>query len=61
MEQKYLAQVKEKRSPVVAMLTDGRRVSGVIEYFDRDMVKITRPSGPHFFIRKADIRYIHED
>jgi hypothetical protein len=42
-------------------LVDGRRVQGVVEYFDRDMVKITRPSGPHVFIRKEDIRYLHEE
>ncbi len=61
MEHKYLSELKEARSPVVVLLTDGRRVDGVIEYLDRDMVKITRPSGPHFFVRKDDIRYLYED
>jgi hypothetical protein len=61
MEHKYFVQIKETRSPIVAVLTDGRRVEGVIEYFDRDMVKITRPNGPHYFVRKEDIRYLYED
>jgi hypothetical protein len=59
-EQRYLKELKEARTAVVAELTDGRSVEGVIEYFDRDMVKITRPEGPHFFVRKSDIRYLRE-
>jgi hypothetical protein len=60
-EQRYLQQIKDERSAIVAMLTDGSSVHGVIEYFDRDMVKITRPEGPHCFVRKSDIRYIREE
>lgn len=56
----YLQKVKEARTPLVVHLLDGRLVEGVIEYFDRDMVKITRPEGPHFFVRKSDIRYFEE-
>ena len=59
-EQGYLQKIKAARTRIVAMLTDGRSVHGIIEYFDRDMVKITRPEGPHFFVRKSDIRYIIE-
>jgi hypothetical protein len=59
-EQRYLKRIKDARSEIVAVLADGRRVHGIVEYFDRDMVKITRPQGPHFFIRKSDIRHIHE-
>ena len=60
-EQGYLKEIKEARTAVVAELTDGRSVHGVIEYFDRDMIKITRPEGPHFFVRKSEIRYIREE
>jgi len=51
---------REARAKVVVHLADGQRVEGVVEYFDRDMVKITRPEGPHFFVRKTDIRYVEE-
>ena len=46
--------------PLVAYLLDGTEVRGHIEYYDTDMIKITRPEGPHFFVRKSDIRYIVE-
>ena len=59
-EADYFQQVKDARAPVVVELADGQRVEGVVEYFDRDMVKITRPEGPHVFVRKSDIRYVEE-
>lgn len=60
-EEGYLQKIKEARTPIVAALSDGRSVRGVIEYFDRDMIKIARSKGPHFFVRKSDIRYIREE
>jgi sRNA-binding regulator protein Hfq len=61
LEAEYLKTVKEARKSVVVHLIDGRQVEGVIEYFDRDMIKLTRPEGPHVFVRKSDIRYMHEE
>jgi len=45
---------------MVVRLVNGQQFEGVIEYFDRDMIKVTRPEGPHVFVRKSDIRYMHE-
>jgi sRNA-binding regulator protein Hfq len=60
-EAAFLDSVKQSRTPMVVHLINGQRVEGVIEYFDRDMIKVTRPEGPHVFVRKSDIRYLHED
>ena len=60
-EATYLAKNKESRTPMVVHLVDGEVVRGVIEYYDRDMVKINRSEGPNLFIRKAIIRYMHKD
>jgi sRNA-binding regulator protein Hfq len=60
-EANYLAKNKEARTPMVVHLMDGEEVHGVIEYYDRDMVKINRADGPNVFIRKTHIRYIHKD
>ena len=59
-EAAYLQQVKDERTPLVVHLVNGQRVDGVIEYFDREMIKVTRPAGPHVFVRKSDIRYLEE-
>jgi sRNA-binding regulator protein Hfq len=60
-EANYLNKNKEARTPMVVSLVDGETVHGVIEYYDRDMIKINRDSGPNLFIRKANIRYMYKD
>ncbi len=60
-EAAYIKQLKDHATPIVVHLRDGSEVRGHIEYFDRDMIKVTRPQGPHFFVRKQDIRYLVED
>ena len=60
-EAAYLYRNKEARSPMVVRLADGEEVRGVIEYYDRDMVKINRTEGPNLFIRKSQIRYMHRE
>jgi hypothetical protein len=60
-EAAYLYRNKEARSPMVVRLADGEEVRGIIEYYDRDMVKINRTEGPNLFIRKAQIRYMHRE
>ncbi len=59
-ETRFLHEVKSKRSPVVLELRDGARIEGVIEYFDREMIKITCDEGPNQLVRKHEIRTIHE-
>jgi host factor-I protein len=60
-EAAYLSENKEARTPMVVCLADGEIVRGWIEYYDRDMVKINRTIGPNLFIRKSQIRYMHEE
>lgn len=57
----YLAKNKEARTPMVVHLMDGEVVRGIIEYYDRDMVKINRTEGPNLFIRKRNIRYMYKE
>ena len=59
-EARYLERLKERATPIVVHLTDGTKLRGHIEYFDRDMIKLTRSRGPHRFVRKTDVRYIEE-
>lgn len=60
-EAAYLFRNKEARSPMVVRLADGEEVRGIIEYYDRDMVKINRTEGPNLFIRKRQIRYMFRE
>jgi host factor-I protein len=60
-EAAYLKQLGEKQKPVSIKLSDGEVVRGWIEYYDRNMVRLTREGAPNLFIFKHDIVYIAED
>jgi len=62
-EAAYLAQLREKRVPVAVELLDGTVFRGVIEYYDRDMIKVNRldGAGPNVFIRKKHVRLLWEE
>ncbi|MCP3978710.1 MAG: Sm ribonucleo-like protein [bacterium] len=56
----FIKKLKESAAPVSVKLSTGETHHGRIEYYDNDMIKLTRPEGPHLFIRKSDIRYMTE-
>jgi host factor-I protein len=60
-EAAYLKSLTEKQKPVNIKLSDGEIVSGWIEYYDKNMVRLTREAKPNLFIFKHEIMYISED
>lgn len=60
-EAAYLKLLGEKQKAVSIKLADGEVVRGWIEYYDRNMVRLTREGAPNLFIFKHDIMYIAED
>ena len=60
-EATYLRALGEKQSTVSIKLADGEMVSGWIEYYDQNMVRLTREGQPNLFIFKHEIMYISED
>lgn len=50
----------EKQKPVSIKLVGGEVVRGWVEYYDRDMIRLTREGAPNLFIFKHDILYICE-
>lgn len=57
-EAAYLKSLGEKQTPVTIKLKDGEIVEGWIEYYDKDMLRLTRKKDPNLFIFKHDIIYI---
>jgi host factor-I protein len=57
----YLKALGEKQKPVSVKLKDGEVVRGWIEYYDRNMVRLTREGEPNLFIFKHEIMWIAED
>jgi host factor-I protein len=60
-EAAYLKWLGEKQKPVCIKLAGGEVVRGWIEYYDRNMVRLTRETEPNLFIFKHEIMYIMED
>lgn len=60
-ESSFLKLLGEKQKPVSIKLLDGQTVRGWIEYYDRNMVRLTREGAPNLFIFKHEIMYIAED
>jgi host factor-I protein len=59
-EAAHLKLLVEKKKPVSIKLLDGEVVSGWIEYYDRNMLRLTREGQPNLFIFKNQISYVAE-
>ena len=51
----------EKQKNVSIKLVGGEVVEGWIEYYDKNMVRLTRQGAPNLFIFKHEIMYIAEE
>jgi host factor-I protein len=60
-EAAYLKLLGEKQKPVTIKLAHGEVVRGWIEYYDRNMLRLTREDAPNLFIFKHEIMYIAEE
>jgi len=60
-EAAYLKLLGEKQKVVTIKLADGEVVQGWIEYYDKNMLRLTREDKPNLFIYKHEIMYIAED
>ncbi len=60
-EAAFLKSLGEKQKPVSIKLLDGEVVRGWIEYYDKNMIRLTREGAPNLFIFKHEILYIAEE
>ncbi len=59
-EASYLKALGEKQKLVSVKLQGGEVVRGWIEYYDRNMLRLTRTGAPNLFIFKSEFMYIAE-
>ena len=59
-ENYYYQKQIQSRTAVVVVLKDGEEVQGVIEWYDRNCIKLNRGSAPNLLIYKPAIRYIYK-
>jgi RNA chaperone Hfq len=53
----YLKQMN-KKTPVAVVFSDGERVEGLIEWYDKDCIKLNRTDAPNLLIYKHAIKYL---
>lgn len=56
----YYQKQMQGKTPVILMLKDGEQVQGLIEWYDRTCIKISRHGNSNILLYKAAIRYIYK-
>ncbi len=57
----YYKKQMDNKTRMVLVLQDGERLSGTIEWYDRNCIKLHRLPGPNLLVLKHNIKYIHKD
>jgi sRNA-binding regulator protein Hfq len=57
----YWVKQMQSRTPVAVVLMDGEVLRGVVEWYDRDCIKLTRFGSPNLLIYKQCIKYLYKD
>ncbi len=56
----YYVKQMQSKTPMVLVLQDGEQIHGVIEWYDRNCVKVHRQGGPNLLIYKPSIKYLYK-
>ncbi len=59
-EQFYYSKQMQSKTQMMVTLTDGEQLEGVIEWYDRDCVKLNRTGAPNLLLYKHCIKYIYK-
>lgn len=57
----YYVKQMQARTPVAVVLNDGEVLHGLVEWYDRDCIKLTRCGSPNLLVYKHCIKYLYKD
>jgi host factor-I protein len=57
----YYQKQMQGKTPMVIVLRDGEQVHGVIEWYDRNCIKVNRDGSPNLVIYKPSIKYMFKE
>lgn len=57
----YYVKQMQARTPVAVVLNDGEILRGIVEWYDRDCIKLTRYGSPNLMVYKHCIKYLYKD
>lgn len=57
----YYVKQMQAKTPMVVVLTDGETIRGVIEWYDKQCIKVHRNGEPNLLIYKPSIKYLYKE
>jgi host factor-I protein len=57
----YWVKQMQSRTPMKVTLDSGEELKGIVEWYDRDCIKLTREGAPNLMIFKRYIKYVAKD
>ena len=60
-EQFYYSKQMQAKTHMVVVLTDGEHLEGVIEWYDRDCLKLNRTGAPNLLLYKHCVKYMYKN
>ena len=57
----YYVKQMQNETPMVLVLTDGEKLHGVIEWYDKTCLKLNRTDGANLVIYKESIKYLYKE
>lgn len=59
-EQFYYSKQMQSKTRMTVVLTDGEKLDGVIEWYDRECLKLNRDGAPNLLLFKHCIKYMYK-
>jgi host factor-I protein len=56
----YYIKQMQARTPMVVVLDTGEMIRGVIEWYDKNCIKVHRANEPNLLIMKSSVRYMYK-
>lgn len=57
----YWVKQMQARTQMAIVLDNGEILRGIVEWYDRDCIKLTRTGEPNLLVFKRVIKYVHKD
>ena len=57
----YYVKQMQSKTPMVIVLTDGEIIRGIIEWYDRQCIKVHRVNEPNLLLYKPCIKYLYKE
>jgi sRNA-binding regulator protein Hfq len=57
----YYVKQMQNKTPMVVVLQDGEAIHGVIEWYDKNSIKVNRSPEPNLLVLKHYIKYMYKE